>query len=396
MAKLTKRPDGRYSIQIYLGRDKDGKRKYKTVYGATQKEVQRKADEIRVKLGKGLDLSAQRDTFEKWKDMWLASKTCGAGQLTAYKSCIAHFEPLYGWEIGKIRTCDMQTILNELADSLSQKTLQQTRMSVKQVFRLAIVNRVLDYNPAEALEIPKNAAPPEKRTPISDEQIAWIRNTPHRAQLPAMIMVYCGLRRGEVMALRWNDIDLEKKVLHVRRSVEMIKGQPFEKDGGKTDAAIRDVPIPEDLRNFLSSHKPAPPRGKNVELYPLITARVRSGRIHTTASWDEMWSSFMDTINITHGDFSDCEYQPRSKFDKRGVPCVIETFTAHQLRHTYATLLYEAGIDVITAKYLLGHAKIETTLKIYTHLREQHKTAEITKLDAYLKKNASQVQVSSE
>ena len=393
MPKLTKRADGRYQINVYLGVGENGKKQYKTVYGKTQKEALSKADELRVKLGKGLDISAQRDTFRVWVKLWLAGKTCGKGQLTSYESCIAHFEELNDWEIGKIRTSDLQTILNDLSETLSQKTLDQCRMALRQVFKTAIVNRVLEYNPADALVIPKKAAPPQERKPLTDEQISWVRETPHRAQLPAMIMLYCGLRRGEVMALRWSDIDLENNVLRIRRTIEMIKGQPVEKDGGKSGAAVRDVPIPDALYNFFVEYKPMHPsaKDKSVELFPLITSRARSGSHHTASSWEEMWSSYMKALNLAHGDFSFLKNKPTSIYDRRGVPFVIEEFTAHQLRHTYATLLYEAGVDVITAQHLLGHAKVETTLEIYTHLREKHRTSEIAKLNDYLKTEISQI-----
>ena len=63
---------------------------------------------------------------------------------------------------------------------------------------------------------------------------------------------------------------------------------------------------------------------------------------------------------------------------------VIEGFSAHQLRHTYASMLYMAGVDVVTAKELMGHADVQTTLEIYTHLSKSHKVKEISKLDEYL------------
>ena len=389
MAKLIKRADGRYRLQIYIGRDKNGKRIYKTVYGNTQKEVQHKADELRAALGKGIDISAQRDTFRQWRERWIASKTCGAGQLAAYKANINHLSELDYMEIGKIRTSDIQSIFTRLSHELSRKTLTQIRMAARQVFQLAIVDRVLDYNPVDAVTIPKAAQVPETREALTDEQIGWIRTTPSkRAQLPAMIMLYCGLRRGELMALRWSDIDLKDKVIHVRRSVEMVNGKPVEKEGGKTDSAVRDVPIPDVLHAFLLIARPSL-KDRSKDLYPLITERARGG-LHTSKSWAELWSSYMDDINILHGDFSDCidsegrRYTPTSKHDPRGVPCRIETFTPHQLRHTYATLLYEAGVDVLTAQKLLGHSSPSTTLNIYTHLREKHRAVEISKLNSYL------------
>jgi len=400
MPKLTKRADGRYQMSVYIGRGEDGKRKYKVVYGVTQKEVQRKAEELRAAIGKGIDITAQRDTFKQWRERWLASKTCGAGQLASYRANIKHLSDLDNMEIGKIRSSDIQPIFTRLAHDLSRKTLTQVRMAARQVFQLAITDRVLDYNPVDAITIPKSAAAPETREALTDEQIEWVHTTPsRRAQLPAMIMLYCGLRRGEIMALRWSDIDLKNKILHVRRSVEMVNGKPVEKDGGKSDAATRDVPIPDVLYALLEAEKPTI-KERSSELHPRICART-TGELHTDKTWSRMWSSYMDDLNLAHGDFSSCidsngnRYIPTSKYDPRGVPCRIRTFTPHQLRHTYATLLYEAGVDVLAAQKLLGHSSPSTTLNIYTHLREKHRAVEISKLNSYLnadgcKSNASQ------
>lgn len=418
MAKIKQRADGRYLINVYIGRGADGKNKYKSVYGSSIRECQRKAEEIRALVGKGIDINAQRDSFSEWRDRWLRSKTCGAGQLASYKSCATHLvEGLGQMEICKIRTSDIQMLINKLSNKgLSRKTLQQIRMAAKQIFQLAISDRVLDYNPAIDVTIPKTATAAENREPLSDEQIEWIKNTPHRAQLPAMIMLYCGLRRGEVLALRWSDIDFEKKILHVRRTIEMVNGQPFEKIGGKSDAATRDVTIPNILIEFLENERNSTLK-KTKELYPLITEKTNGG-FHSTKTWERMWESFMNEINIRHGNFDSWTYNdkkkqweqsasrrigerkcckpPKSIRDPRGVPCVIQTFTAHQLRHTYATLLFEAGVDVLTAQKLLGHAKASTTLNIYTHLRGRKESENIDKLNEYLSNNISHMLVNED
>ena len=394
MARVKKRADARYVKQVYLGLDENGKRRYKSVYGATLKEAEQKADDLRLALNKGIDINARQDTFETWKDMWLESKTCGEGQLTSYKACVKKLSALYPCEIGKIRTADIQLIVNNVARAgLSRKTITQIRMAARQIFQLAIVNRVLDYNPAEAVVIPSSAKPKAKREALTDEQIRWIRETPHRAQTAAMIMLYCGLRRGELLALRWSDIDLTKKELHVRRTVEMINGKPVEKLGGKSHAATRDITIPDILVVYLKEKQPTITERRK-ELYPLVCEKA-SGGYHSAKSWEELWSSYMEELNIKYGDFSDCgiDYDPKSKLDPRGVPCVIETFSAHRLRHTYATLLYESGVDVMTSQKLLGHASPNTTLGIYTHLRESHRTEEMKKLNTYLNGDTSQIQV---
>ena len=107
----------------------------------------------------------------------------------------------------------------------------------------------------------------------------------------------------------------------------------------------------------------------------------------TDSAFDRLWESYLLDLNIKYGDFRDMEKPPTSKFDPNGVPMRIEKFTAHCLRHTFATLLYKSGVDVLTAKAQLGHADVKTTLQIYTHLDSQYKRNSMDKLDVFLSKN---------
>jgi integrase len=96
-----------------------------------------------------------------------------------------------------------------------------------------------------------------------------------------------------------------------------------------------------------------------------------------------MWESYIADLNLKYGNFPDDE-RPKSKFDPKGVPFVIDNITPHMLRHTYATLLYLSGIDALSAMKLMGHADIQTTLGIYTHLDSEYQRKSLEKLDEYL------------
>lgn len=362
---LKKRADGRYIAHVDVGQRPDGSRIRKTVYGSTQKEVLAKADEIRAQNKRGIDLDAQCGTFGEWCDKWLAEKACGAVQLRAYRSEINHFrEELEHVELRRLRTSDFQKVINGLAKGeqvRSRATLNKIRMSARQVLQLAVDNRVIEYNCAAALKIPATAAPPTKREALTEEQVSWIRETESRAQLPALIMLYCGLRRGEIMALRVGDIDLVNNTLHVRRSVKIgATGTGKETAGAKTEAGVRDIPIPSILHQYLSALPDDPSA--------LVSPGV-GDRIHSERTWKTMWDRYMSDIadSLSAGE----EMKP---------------FGAHQLRHTYATMLFEAGVDVVAAKALLGHEDVTTTLGVYTHLRESHASLQAEKFENYLKK----------
>lgn len=383
--KNQKRSDGRLQSKVYLGEGK-----YKYVYASTQKELNKKVEEIKLKLGKGMDVTSERDTFGDWSKKWLKLKKTEVsnGRYNTYTYRVRNLEPLVNSPIAKIRTADVQDIILDMAaQGYAQKTIKDTRNAASQIFKLAIDNRVIDYNPATSVRLPSESPHTERRALTPEEQ-QWIVDTPHRAQRAAMIMMYAGLRRGELIPLLWTDIDLKNKTIRISKSVEMINGKSIVKDGAKTEAGVRTVYIPQVLADFLASE----PRNNN-----LLVCPSSNGKMITDSGWKRMWDSYLSELNFKYGDFSGIlvpdkqnsdkmvQYQkPKSRFAPQKIPFVIPRFTAHWLRHTFITLMYLAGVDVLTAKEQAGHADISTTMSIYTHLDSIHKVKQINKLDEYL------------
>jgi len=303
-----------------------------------------------------------------WAQCWLKIKAgeVSAGRLVVYKSHVKHLQRYLTYaQLTKIRTADIQEVISELATNnpntnkpMARATLNELKGTAAQICGLAVDNRMMDYNPAIAVKIPKQKVnnTKEERRALTDAEQAWITDTPHRAQRAAMIMVYAGLRRGEVIPLMWNDIDFEARTISVARTVEAA-GNSFEiKSTAKTKSSIRTIDIPQRLVDFLQ----AQPRES---IYVCIAA---SGKMHTPSSWSRTWKSYLADLNLKYGDFSPFGKQHKSKFDPSGTPFVIPNITPHWLRHTFATMLYMTGVDVLTAKEQLGHADIKTTLEIYS------------------------------
>ena len=388
MSRMKNKPrsDGLLKSKIYLG-TKDGKKQYKYVYAQTQRELDEKIIEQKIKLGKGIDLTAERDTFGAWGEKWLKLKKTevSAGRYATYCTRYANLSTLYNCPITKIRTSDIQDIIIDCATEPSERTgkpyakytLSEIKNVAAQILQLAIDNRVLDYNCALAVKIPKAAKKSSRRALTKEEQM-WIRETPHRAQTPAMIMLYAGLRRGELLALTWEDIDLENATINVTKSVEMINGKPNVKIGGKTSAATRTVFIPKMLVEYLSNV----PHNR----FSLVCPNSK-GNVMSSTAWKRLWESYLCELNLKYGDWENCletSGKRPSKFSPKEKPMIIPEFTAHWLRHTYVTLLYMSGVDVLTAKEQAGHADIKTTMEIYTHLDNEFKKHNINKLDEYI------------
>lgn len=396
----AKRADGRIAVQVYLGRDENGKRKYKTVYGSTQKEADEKALAVKLAMRKGLDVTAEYDTFATWAERWLSLRDTEVAKrrVLANRCAIKHLNAAFGdVPIAKVRAADVRNMLSELAQynpntgrPTAKKTLSDIRSTASQIFEMAIESRVIDYNPARNIKMPKGAQSDDEgeRRDLTPEEQGWIEDTPHRAKTAAMIMMHAGLRRGELIPLTWSDIDLDAHTITVNKAVEELGGKFVTKSSAKNEYSKRVIDIPMRLVEYLQSV----PRTSL-----LVCTNVRGG-MHTDSSWRRMWDSYLLDINLRHGDFSPFQRKKNgkpftSKFDPEGVPFVIPRITPHWLRHTFATNLYLAGVDVVTAKEQLGHSKITTTLEIYTHLNKRFKRRSMDKLDAYLAGNASQMQV---
>lgn len=394
--KNKQRSDGRLQAKVSLG-SVDGKPKYKYVYASSQKELDAKIAEVKLQLGKGLDVAAQRDSFGEWAQRWLKLKKTEISdkKYKAYAAKEVYIRHLYSYQISKIRTQDIQDVIVD-NPQLAEYTLKQIKGMCSQIMQLAVDNRVIDYNPAKAVKIPKkNVDIGEKRRALTEQEQQWITDTPHRAQTAAMIMMYAGLRRGELIPLLWKDIDLEAGTISVNKSAEAVDGKLVVKQGAKTVAGERTVYIPSKLVDYLKSVS------RNNSMFVCPSSK---GDMLTDSAWKRLWDSYISELNFKYGDFSQVlmpnkisgeleqYHKPKSRFAPEKIPIVIPHFTAHWLRHTYITMLYFAGVDVLTAKEQAGHSDINTTLAIYTHLDNQHKKRQINKLNDYL--NGCQMGVS--
>lgn len=303
------------------------------------------------------------------------------------KSYVNH---LFNVPITKIRTQDIQNIIIDNMH-LSNYTLNQIKGMCSQIIQLAIDNRVLDYNCAKAVKIPKlkNKDDSENnRRALTETERQWIIDTPHKAQIPAMIMMFAGLRRGEVIPLLWDDIDLKQGTISVNKSVENIDGVLQIKNSTKSEAGKRTIYIPDILIEYLKIKKQSHTG--------TLVCTSSKGLMLTDDAWKSMWNSYLTELNLKYGDFSnylDLNI-PKSKFAPKKIPFVIPRFTAHWLRHTFITMLYMAGVDVLTAKEQAGHSDIKTTMAIYTHLDNKYKSKSMNKLNSYI--NGCQVGVSDD
>lgn len=365
-----------YSTTVYIGTDnKTAKRKF--VRAKSKRELNDKIRKLKAQIDDNKDVYT-RAYFGVWADKWLNEvklpRGISSGTATQYKAAIKHLNAQYEFvELKDIKLSDFNLFLQKLTvenpntgKPMSKRSLENIKKVAHGVFKYAIANDIAGVTDFFSMVTISKNAPMEKRRALTENEQQWIIETDHRAQVPAMIMMFSGLRRGEVIPLEWSDIDFNRGLISVNKSVDLTSNKPIIKSGGKSENAVRVVPIPPILVSFLKDYR------ANCKILSKYVCLNYSGDIHTKSSWRKMWDSYILDLNIKYGyDETILKHHPKMKASE--LPLRIEPFTPHYLRHTFATMLYLQGVDVVSAKQYLGHADIKTTVNIYTDLERFNK-----------------------
>lgn len=283
--------------------------------------------------------------------------------LPAYRSAVEYFGDT---PIEQISVSDVQLYLRRLS-SRALRTVKNYKSVLNQIFEYGIVNlRISMPNPVSAVSLPRNLSKTE-RVPVTDAQIAEIKKTsPGEFLLPALIL-FTGCRCGEACALMWQDVDFDADLVHVSKSLHWDGNTPSI-GSLKTKNALRTVPLLAPLKSLLLAQKRRSPSFFVVSGAEALTASQLSVR----------WTLFCKSHGMAH------TYRKRDgNYTHQAWRADIDR---HQLRHAYATILWESGVDVKTAQHLLGHASFSTTMDIYTHWQERAVLGAREKLDGYFSK----------
>lgn len=366
---MKKREDGRYCKQVFLGYKNDGSRKFRTVYGQTIKEVEKKARELISQLDVGINLIDDL-TVSEWSEIWLKTFKMDIANNTyvRYAGIVRNqINPVIGdMPLEKVRMHIVQRLVNGLIGEYSPASVKKTKDVLHQMFQQAVRSQYIAINPAENIAVPKHSQKDREVIPTRHKKEIEKFCEKYKHGPFIMTLLYTGMRRGEILALTAGDIDFENGMINVDKAVEFICNHPNIKVP-KTPKSIRKIPILNPLIPYLKTLTNG--KSKDDLLFPGY-----DGELYTKSSVQRLFRAFnRDYYNYIN------RYKQEDDYE-------IIHFTMHQFRHTFCTMLYEAEVDVKTAQEILGHNSVTVTLDIYTHLSQQRKRMNVDKINSFIEK----------
>ena len=330
----------------------DGSKKEKVVYAHSEKQFTEKKNEILAEAEKAID-RANNPTFSEialeWNEHHEAeiSYNTWSSYQAPLNNLIEEFGDLL---IKEITARDIQCFLDEMYQSgYAKQTINLRKITADLIFKYAIVEKGLSINnPVVNTKVNNNAKKQLRELP-DDFIIEKVKDSVDKPfGLFAYLILFTGLRKSEAAALDYEDIDFANDIINVNKSIYYKNSKPFVKSP-KTESGKRKLVLLSPLKNVLPTNK----KGH-------IFANT-NGEYLTRSQFTKSWYNYLNELDIE--------------------------LTIHQLRHAYATILYDAGVDVKTASSMLGHSKVETTLNIYTHIKKSKVTSAADKIEQYLSSN---------
>lgn len=378
---LTRRKDGRYCCK-YHGIQ---------FMGATEDEALRARDEYKEAERQGMQAALRPITLYEYAIKWLPVHfvSVKASTYNGYVSIIEHtLSDLKSKYLDEITSDDVSEALAKLAGK-SQSYIHKARILLIAMLDSAMDAGYISKNPARARSVRPPRGTVGTHRAITQEERDLIRNTPHRMQTAAMIMLYAGLRRGEVLALDASDIG---DYITVCKSISYAANQPV-LSTPKTSAGVRRVPVISVLKPFLSDLSGLVLQGSN-------------GSYMTEQAWQREWESYIVALEKKLNRFESGkrwygktkahkemarkakELRKQGKEDEAKKydlpPWKTVTIRPHDLRHSYCTMLRDAGVDMHQAIVWMGHADEKLILRIYDHVGEERTQKAVNQLESSL------------
>lgn len=360
--------------------DKNGKKHRKKFSGQKKTIVKNKLDEFKRQLiiSQG-DIEKSDITFEEFATQWMLEQKHKLKPTSYARKEVTLINQVYPYigstPINDIHHKDVQNMVNKLIENkLSYSTIKKAYEAVRGCFKSYRIKTRTSLNPCEGITLPENIQHEvsdivffneQQRELIKNEAVRqYSSGTPvYRLGHAIIILMYTGLRIGELLALKWEDIDLDKKTIVVNKNAVVAKisdntGTHYKltnQKSTKTKSGNRILPMTEIARKSF------------VEI-----SKINGDKEFVLSSKNNKQLSPRNINRMFH-----------SILKQTGITKNNETYGVHTLRHTFASMLFQNGCDVKVVSEILGHSDTKITENIYIHLIQQQKIKAIEDIDKY-------------
>ncbi|MFD9751625.1 tyrosine-type recombinase/integrase [[Kitasatospora] papulosa] len=364
---ITKRKDGRFQAAVYVLQP-DGTRARKFAYGKTWAECDTKRRDLLAKVDQGVPVPTRSAKLSEWLPYWLDNVVKPRRKLSTYDKYEAHVRlylvPMVGGKrLESLGVADVRRFLVQLENKTTAATAKESHRVLRTALTAACREELVTRNVASLVEPPR--AKSRELSPWSlDETLAFLaaaRTDPLYAAF--VLAITMGLRRGELVGLRWTDVDLDNRVLFVRQQTQRRRGVLYDDD--PKGRRRRAVPLPAMCIAPLRWHR-----------MRQVAAKARAGE-----SWQEGGHVFVTRTGRS--------VEPRNvyrSFTRVAESAGLRVIRLHDARHGCATILTAAGVAPRVVMEILGHSQISITMDVYTHVVQDTQREAISHMDRLLKR----------
>ena len=371
MATIKKRSDS-YLIRVSCGYDIKGRQIVRSMTwkpektmkrGQIEKELNRQAVMFEEKCSKGYQNSSVK--FETFAEQWFEEYAKPNLRNTTYERLLTLRKRVYAaighLKMDKITPRHIQMFVNSMSEKganvrngnpLAPKTIRHNLELVSDVFSYAVKIGIAKENPCSKVTLPKNNQPEKKIYTANDicRLLSLLNNEPLKYRAFFNLMVCSGFRRGEMLGLEWKDVDFENNIISVRRTSNYTSAKGTYTDTTKTKRSQRTLKLPQSVMDILKELR----KEQRAQAEKCGDKWVESDRLFTKWNGEPMYNG-----------------QPYSWLQKFCKENELPFYGIHSFRHTFASLLVNQGVDIVTVSGALGHSSVSTTGNIYCHILEQ-------------------------
>ncbi|MFJ7203253.1 tyrosine-type recombinase/integrase [Streptomyces sp. NPDC098789] len=364
---IWQRSDGRYEARVYVPQP-DGTRARKTVYGKTWEECDTKRQELVLRDRQGVPTPTKSARLSEWLPHWLEEFVRSERKKTTYAKYETHVRRYLIPNLGSKRleslaVTDVRRMLAAVTTQASAATAKESHRVLRSAISAACREELISRNVVQLVPAPR-VQPRELQPWNLDQTVAFLEASRRDPLYAAFVVaVTMGLRRGEVLGLRWQDIDLERRTLTVRNQIQRVQKELYA-DSTKNRRS-RVIPIPL------------------MTVAPLRWQRLRQAAQREAAGEDWQENDYVFTTR------SGRPVEPRNisrSFERIGDGAGLPRIRLHDARHGCATLLFAAGVPARVVMEILGHSQIAVTMNIYTHVSEETRREAIGHMDRMLRR----------